>query len=180
MLLYHLGCWTASVGSGWGIRPAVRFLAVAAGVSALTVLAVWALLQPLVPALGAPVAAWLEWGLVPPRDLGFLVYYALVNPWIEEAFWRGRLLGAAARNRLGVVPARTLSVFGFLPMHIVVLSSSFEPSTTLLMSCAVLVGSLAWTWMQEKCRTTWLPAASHMGADLGLVIAYLVWLRPAR
>jgi membrane protease YdiL (CAAX protease family) len=151
MLLYHGGCSiAATLGAGrLGRRPGAVVLVGVVGASAAAVVAPWALLRPVLPALNGPATSWGEWGFEPPHDLLLLVYYVTINPWLEEIFWRGTLLGPTFRRHLGTTAARLVALIGFLPMHFVVLGSSFNAGTALVMSCGVLVGSAAWVLMHE-------------------------------
>jgi hypothetical protein len=128
-------------------------------------------LQPQTP------VRWAAWGLTPPVDRWLLLYYAAVNPWIEEWFWRGTLLGGPVRQALGSLRARTLALVGFWPLHAVVLVSSFGLAQGGLFSLACLAAGALWTLMRERQGHAWGALASHQGADAGVVWLYWVFLR---
>ncbi len=178
MLSYQAACALAAAAAGGrlGTRPpAPALLAVAA----LTTIAVFALgagarwlgVAPPVPPL------WKSWGLAPPTDVCLLGLYVLLNPWLEEWFWRGTLLGAAVKRPLGRAGAVSLSVVGFIPLHLVFLLPSFGVTRGLLFAGGVLVAASLWAALHERHGHAWWSAASHLGADLGVVLLYLFFLR---
>ena len=178
MLTYHLGC-AAAVGAsaaGLGPRPRWRGLAVAAFLSGA---AAWSGIGLLHLHLQDPMRDWRRWGLVPPEDLPLLAYFVGVNAALEEWFWRGAVLGRRMRKRLGTAGCRGLAVLGFLPLHLGVLVLGFGEVLGILLAASVLPASAIWTALCERTRCVWWAAASHWGADLGIALAYWVWLRPA-
>jgi CAAX prenyl protease-like protein len=133
---------------------------------------VWPLLRPLLPVV------WGNWGLRRGQDLPLLVWYVLVNPWIEEWFWRGALLGSRVSDHLGPGRARALAMLGFLPYHYAVLALGFGPRVGCVLALGVLLGSACWTAMRLRFGSAWWAAASHQGADLGLALVYWMRMRP--
>jgi len=180
MPAYHLGCVLAALAAGGGLGPpprrrvlrsAIWLVATGAGTFATLLLA-----ADLLP---RPPDRWSEWGLAPPSDTALLLLYVLANPWIEEWFWRGALLGPAVRRRLGTACARALAVLGFWPLHVAFLVRSFGAASGAVLSLCVLPAACAWVLLRERSGHAWWCAASHQGADLGLVTFYLVFLRAA-
>jgi hypothetical protein len=114
----------------------------------------------------------------PPLDLAILAYYALANPWIEERFWRGVLLGDELRSRLGVGKARAFAVVAFLPHHLAVLVPSFGVPLATAIAVPILFAGWFWTELRLRSGHLWWGIASHLGADLALCLVYALWLRP--
>lgn len=178
MGVYHLGCAAATAllpgpsTARSGRPPAAKLAAVAGGSLAVVVLG-GALAVPLVdwsPAAGL----WRSWGLRPPADLMWLLYYASVNPWVEERFWRGTLCSDAMRARLGTRGARALILVAFLSHHAVVLVPSFGVARGLLLCVPVFLAGAVWLRLQERSGRLGWCIASHAGADAGLVLLYLL------
>jgi hypothetical protein len=180
MLAYHLGCGLVSLACGARplARPRVRGLALSGMLSAVLVFVGCALLATRVAAFREPVDSWVRWGASPPADLALLAWYVAANPWIEEAFWRGAILGPRVRARIGGAGARALALLGFVPLHLAVLLPSFGVPLGLCLGAGILAASAAWTAIAERTGGFWWPAASHQGADLGLALAYWLWQRP--
>jgi membrane protease YdiL (CAAX protease family) len=177
---YHLGCGVAARGleARLGPRPPARRLALLGLAAAALVAAAGLAVCQLIEGAGELVRAWARWGFAPPRaDLAFLAYYVVVNPWLEELYWRGALLGGG-RARLGPGAARALATLGFLPHHLVVLGLGFGWDAALGLAVPILAAAAAWVAWCERTGSIWDAAATHAGADLGLAIVYLMRIRP--
>jgi len=99
--------------------------------------------------------------------LGFIAYFTLVNPFIEEYFWRG-FLGSNTK----IFYVGDLIYAGY---HIMVLWNKAQPLSIVLV---VFVLTLAgWFWRQVYCRDGSLlaPVLGHMVADLTILLA--VWIK---
>ena len=174
---YHAGClaatWAAGAGVAWGRRPAgMRLAALACG----SALVVGMSVEGVVRAgwdLSAVWPRWHDWGLTPPADRVWLFYYVTANPWIEERFWRGTVLGPSVRARLGPRAARAVAAVGFVHHHAAVTIATFGVLQGALLCIPILAAGCVWTWMRERSGILWWSVASHIGADLGLAIAYL-------
>jgi hypothetical protein len=179
LLGYHAGCLVAAgrVRPGFGRRPRWGPLAGMTLASVAVVLVGFAALRSLVPALRAPVGVWTRWGMQRPADLAVLAYYAAANPWIEERFWRGALLSPEMCARLGPGRARGWAILGFVPHHLAVLWPSFGAPLAVGLSISILLAGAFWTELRLRSGHLWWGAASHLGADLGLGLAYVLWLR---
>ncbi len=172
MLLYHIGIllvWTRtkrekdlrSLVSGWNGRVAAAFSVVCLG-SGVALYVLWPLITG--DGDGSELAEKLEsFGLTGVVWVAFMIYYTLVNPWLEELFWRG-MLGSDSK---GLVPSDAL----FAGYHILVLVR-FVPWYWALIVAVTLVGT-AWLWRQIGRRYSGLlvPVATHLLADGAVIIA---------
>lgn len=103
--------------------------------------------------------------------ISFAIYYALVNPWLEEIFWRGWLAPRTGRLHW--------QDFAFAFYHAVVLTFFLEIGW-IAVAFAVLVGAAwAWRWMTRAWSGLAGPIATHLAADLGIVAAAAWLLRRA-
>jgi membrane protease YdiL (CAAX protease family) len=170
MLLYHAGM--VSVGLALGGASQVRSLGRGAQLLPLGLLGILCLAsgpalyltypfftggdQPLGPVLGRLGLSGAPW-------LAFMVYYTLVNPFIEEWYWRGVL---GSESRLPVA-----SDVAFAGYHAVVLVA-FIPAYWAALTAASLTGA-AWLWRQLAARAGGLlvPVATHLLADLSVIVA---------
>lgn len=169
ILGYHVLMVTAiHIGGGWRTRE--RLLVGwrnGFGIAALVVCALagpalavaWPYVHPDGFALGEVLEAL---GLAGLSWWVFMAYYTLVNPWLEEAFWRG-FLGSDAK---GPVATDVL----FAGYHIVVLLRFVGIEWALL--CAAALSFAAWAWRQLARETDGLlvPCASHLVADLSIIV----------
>lgn len=101
----------------------------------------------------------------------FMVYYVLVNPVIEEYYWRG-YLGSSVKHP-------TLNDFLFAGYHIIVLAGHVGVFW-LIVVFLVLYGA-AWYWRQTRQLTGGLlaPILSHMAADITVILALYYLTAPA-
>jgi hypothetical protein len=132
--------------------------------------------------LSAGLGLWLIWPYVGlPLDFSarvaalglvgfvwpfFIVYFTLVNPWLEEAYWRAALTSPS--------PYPTLVDFLFAGYHIIILS--LFVSLAWMLFAFVILATVGWFWRQVSRYTgSLLPAAlSHLLADFSmLVVLYL-------
>ena len=119
MLGYHACCLSAAKAAGvdWGrrIRP---WEALAWAVTTLVLLGGVAQALPQVSVLLERATPSLQrWGLQGWLGLAAFGWYVVVNPWIEEVFWRGSLLGPAVQSLVGRRAAAWIAALGFVPYH---------------------------------------------------------------
>ena len=103
-----------------------------------------------------------------------LTYYVLVNPGVEEWFWRSTLLTAT-----GPVPKTWRGVFStvaFVPFHGVVLVAVFGTNGLAWLLLGISAMSALWTVIQIRRGSTWFAYVSHMGADAGVALLYARFL----
>jgi membrane protease YdiL (CAAX protease family) len=101
-------------------------------------------------------------GLNPSNWIPFIAYFALVNPFMEEYFWRGYL--GSPTKRLYI------SDFVYAGFHALVLAGSM-PAASVVYSLTVLVLA-GWFWRQIAREDAGLLASvlGHMTADLTILI----------
>jgi hypothetical protein len=106
-----------------------------------------------------------SWGLTQRSWPIFILYGTLVNPWLEETYWRG-WLGSTAR-----IPI-VHDVF-FAGFHLVILAPFFPP-IWLAVTFLVLAFS-GWMWRQVMRTERSMLASSlfHMAADVSILL--VVW-----
>jgi hypothetical protein len=180
MFVYHAVCVAVSTPAATSDRarraPMTLRCAVAVASAGLVLAAGWVAHQ-VFPELYASMGAWGRWGLRPPLDVLWLAYYALVNPWVEERFWRATLLGTEVRWRVGDRGAWGLAALAFGGHHWAVLIASFGWPKGSLLLVPVLACGAAWTALYRHRRDLALNVSSHLGADLALAALYIAWVR---
>ncbi len=114
----------------------------------------------IIPDLGAQL---LPLGLNPVSWPFFIIYFSLVNPWLEEIFWRGWLGSQSLKLELN-----DLFFAGF---HLLVIGGYVRwPSMLFVLLTLTGVG---WFWRQVTRRErSLLPASlSHLVADAAILVA---------
>lgn len=132
---------------------------------------------------GAGLMAWLwPWYAGDPAELlsalgaislrggawtGFAVYHALVNPLVEEAYWRGAL--GEAR---GLLRPSDLAFAGY---HALVLARFTGPWPILLSVVVLACAGAFWRFTYRRTGTLWPATCAHLAAD-----AAIMWVVTAR
>jgi hypothetical protein len=97
----------------------------------------------------------------------FIAYFALVNPWIEEYFWRGVL--ASDEKQLSFMDAI------FAGYHALVLWGKVQLLSILF--AVIILTSAGWLWRQIARENKGLlaPVLGHMAADLSILLT-IYWM----
>ncbi len=129
----------------------------------------------------AGVGLWLVWPKMPvdstgiwnslatlglPRSgwVGFMIYYTLVNSFVEEVFWRGTLRKVSPHV---VVDA------GFAGYHALVLPAFVSAGWAVALAVTLYPAARMWRDLVRRTGGLALPIASHAVADAA--IAAFVW-----
>lgn len=173
VLSYHIGmCLVLSVAGG---RPLARKL-VSGWNGRIGVIVI------LMCSLGGPLVYWL-WphmsleyldlrsglvavGLARGSWLCFVVYYCLVNPWLEELYWRGFL--AANMNYGG------LSDILYSGYHVLVLVLFVKLSWVVVALIVLTCVSRLWRQLAARYDGLLIPALSHLAADISIITAAFI------
>lgn len=106
-------------------------------------------------------------GLAGGSWLGFVIYYCLVNPWLEELFWRG-FLPSKARY-----PA--LSDFLYAGYHVFVLILFVKWIWVITAFVVLTIVGRLWRWTADKYGGLALPMLTHLLADVSVIgTAYIL------
>jgi hypothetical protein len=127
--------------------------------------------------LGGPII-WLIWpyaqiehlplsdslamfGLQGKPWIAFIIYYSLVNPWLEEWFWRGYM---SDTSRCGA-----WSDLLYAGYHALVLGS-FVTWPWILFALVVLTfAGTVWRLLAKRCDGLLIPVLGHMIADVTVI-----------
>lgn len=129
------------------------------GSSGITLYYAWGVFR-FAPDFSAQVATW---GLNKHNWIPFITYFSLVNPFMEEYFWRG-YLGSDVKT----LHSTDLIFAGY---HIMLLINKLHV-LTIIYAVGLLIAA-SWLWRQVKCEDQGLLAAviGHMAADLTILLA---------
>jgi hypothetical protein len=169
ILLYHAGMLAflpllggvrslGACGRGWSART-FALLVLPCLISGPALYVLVPLLAPSLD-LGAALDSL---GLGGSSWLLFMVYYTIVNPWLEEGYWRGALGSSSS--------SITASDVFFGGYHVLVLAY-FIPWYLGLLVAALLMG-VAWVWRKvaTRCGGLLIPALTHLAADASVILA---------
>jgi hypothetical protein len=104
----------------------------------------------------------LEWGLNSGSWPWFIAYSALVNPWLEELYWRG-WQGSASRHLV-------TTDFFFAGFHLVILAPFL--SIYWLAFAFIILVSTGWLWRRVTTRydSLLVSGLSHLAADVSILL----------
>lgn len=162
--------------------PSWHHLAGTVTASAVTCLLVYVLLKwsgSLIVDRERMLASLTSRGFVPALLPVLSVYFVVVNPVLEELFWRGTLI-----NRLpgGIENARLPGLFllslAFAAWHYLPLRALLSPGFAELTVLAMLAAGCFETWLYRKTESIILPTIWHaLVFDLPIILV-LWWLSP--
>lgn len=104
-----------------------------------------------------------EIGLNRSTWLGFIAYFVLVNPFIEEYFWRG-VLGSETRS---LYPGDLI----YAGYHVLVVWNKTHPLSTIFMLIVLTLAGWSWRQLRRRDASLLAPLLSHMFADLSILLA---------
>jgi hypothetical protein len=93
----------------------------------------------------------------------FISYFVLVNPWIEEYFWRG-YLGSSTR---GLYP----SDFLYSGFHGLILRGNLQTSAVLYSLVVLVLAGWFWRQVARADHGLLAPVLGHMAADFTILMA---------
>jgi membrane protease YdiL (CAAX protease family) len=99
----------------------------------------------------------------------FALVIGVINPVLEEAFWRG-LIYRGWKARLGEAKARWLSSFFFGAWHWLVLSHFCNPVWAVVLTLLVMVGGVLFCMLYERTKSLGAAVLFHgLGADFPMI-----------
>jgi membrane protease YdiL (CAAX protease family) len=99
----------------------------------------------------------------------FIAYFASVNPFIEEYFWRG-YLGSESKHL-------NISDFLYAGFHGLILIGKVQPLSILLALSALVAAGWFWRQVMRADRGLLAPVLGHMAADLTILITVFLHVR---
>ncbi|NOH01243.1 MAG: CPBP family intramembrane metalloprotease [Chloroflexi bacterium] len=100
--------------------------------------------------------------LNPSTWAGFIAYFSLVNPFIEEYFWRGALGSVSRQLYVG-----DLVYAGY---HVLVVWDKVPAYSILIMLAALVFAGWFWRQVSRKDGGLFAPALGHMAADFSILM----------
>ncbi|MBL8107860.1 MAG: CPBP family intramembrane metalloprotease, partial [Anaerolineales bacterium] len=100
------------------------------------------------------------------RWFWLIAYFSLVNPFVEEYFWRGAL-GSNALFPYG----GDLVYAGY---HVMVVWNMARPHAILLMLLSLVFAGWLWRQIYRRDGSLLAPALGHMAADLSILLAVFI------
>ena len=102
-----------------------------------------------------------ERGLAPGAYLWLFPYFVIVNPWVEEFFWRGGVYATLRRVFASPLVAALVSSACFGAWHWLVLRLFLAPAVALLGTLTITLVGIGLTFLYERTRRLLYPVALH-------------------
>ncbi len=102
----------------------------------------------------------------------FVIYTCIINPIIEEYYWR-RYLYIGYRKIFGITVSITLASFAFGLHHYVLLFILFPADFAFIVGTLVVIGGAIWCFILEKYNSILGCVISHSLADIAII--YIVY-----
>ena len=110
------------------------------------------------------LSEWMRaYGLTGIALVIMIPYFGLLHPIIEQIHW------SPLRDQ---TPLAHVCFAGY---HVLVLSSLLTPVWTVLCFVLLVAASVLWQYLQKQTRSLWVPIASHVLADLSMILV-AAWL----
>ncbi len=167
---YHIAiCAIITLGQGWSeARALIRGWSRTLGllmigmclVSGGVVFVLWPLIRHEHVTMQSGLAAV---GLESWPWLAFIVYYSLVNPWLEELFWRGWYPGQ--------LKWPVISDLLFAGYHVFVMVLFVQLFWALVTFVVISGAAFFWRFLTRRYDGLLIPVISHLAADVSIIVA---------
>ncbi|MGC5323881.1 CPBP family intramembrane glutamic endopeptidase [Brevibacillus sp. SYSU BS000544] len=105
-----------------------------------------------------------------------LVVLVLLNPILEEIYWRGYLQSRNGQAP-GSIRSLLLTSLWFTAYHLVVIIPIFNWPFCVVAALSIYTAGVLWGWIRDRSHSLFAPVLSHMLADLGIVIIYILYVQ---
>lgn len=102
-------------------------------------------------------------GLNQSTWIPFIMYFTLINPWVEEYFWRGYLGSDTTKPYI--------SDFLYSGFHGLILLSKVQTGSIFFALIALVVAGWFWRQVAREDKGLLAPVLGHMAADLTILLA---------
>lgn len=114
------------------------------------------------------------WDFTGTKVIGLVLVLILVNPILEELYWRefmyGRLLKWGAGKAIGI------TAFFYALYHFFIVYLIFNFPFNVIAVLPVFIAGVMWGYMRLKLKSLAGPVISHMLADLGIMMVYFSFI----
>lgn len=112
-----------------------------------------------------------DWGFIGPGEIALVLVLLILNPILEEVYWRGYMYEKLRRKRSALYTISLTSVFYTL-YHVLSVIHIFEGGYALVAVIPVFIAGLFWGYIREKTTSITAAIMGHFLADLGIMCVY--------
>ena len=118
-----------------------------------------------------------QWRMIERFPWMFGMVLIVVNPFVEELFWRGYLFSKWSQH---VRPrfAIAITALGYASYHFFTTIRFFSTGTALFLTSMVFLAGVVWGTCRLVSDSAWCPIISHILADTAIVVVYVRYFLP--
>jgi len=117
-----------------------------------------------------------EWEFTGPYIYGMVFILLLVNPFLEEIYWRG-FLTVKLKGQYPFWCVNLVTAAAYCLYHILSIAPMFKWPLNVIGAGPVFLAGLLWGWLRHRYDSLAGPILSHMLADAGIMLVYFRFLR---
>ena len=117
----------------------------------------------------------LDWGFSGPSVWVYLFVLIVINPFLEEWYWREFMYKRYLDN-VGTRNSVIITSFFYALYHLLVLIPLVEMPFSLLATIPVFIAGLLWGYFRVIFSSIVATVISHTFADIGIVLFYILFL----
>lgn len=121
-------------------------------------------------------ALLVAWGFIGPAEIALVLVLLLLNPVLEEVYWRGYMFEKIRRTGSAARAIKVTAAFYTL-YHVLTVMQLFEVAYTLVAVIPVLIAGLFWGYVRERTGSITATIIGHALGDLGIVCVYWFMVR---
>ncbi|QHJ69134.1 CPBP family intramembrane glutamic endopeptidase [Planococcus halotolerans] len=111
------------------------------------------------------------WGFIGPGEIWLVLVLLLLNPVLEEVYWRGYMFEKIRIKGSAAITITVTAAFYTL-YHVLTVMQLFEVAYTLVAVLPVLIAGLFWGYIRERTGSITATIIGHGLGDLGIVCVY--------
>ncbi|KGX85929.1 CPBP family intramembrane glutamic endopeptidase [Pontibacillus marinus] len=116
-----------------------------------------------------------EWGFTGNIVLWLILILVVINPILEELYWRG-FMHQKLSSRFNTYVVFLLTTTFYSLYHLLSVIPMFEWPWNVFSVIPVFLAGLFWSYMRQKWNTIIGGIVSHVLADLGIIFVYLFFV----
>lgn len=120
---------------------------------------------------------FLVWTLIKRSPWIFGGVLVLINPFLEELFWRGYLFSKWSQHIRRVYVIGLTALF-YASYHFITTIRIFSLSIAIFLTAFVFLAGVFWGYCRSVYDSVWCAIISHMWADVAIVVVYAKYFLP--
>jgi membrane protease YdiL (CAAX protease family) len=118
-----------------------------------------------------------EWGFTGKGLIGLILILIVVNPVLEELYWREFMFKRLHVN-LGTALSIIISSVGYSLYHFLSLIPMFNWPLNVISVLPVFLVGIIWGFFRARLKSILAPILSHILADAGIMLVFIFYIIP--